>query len=76
VLPVPAWTLAVRPRPSSVVVVKWLEPPLFVVVAVTVHAPVVTPATSAPPRPHRDTAGGCAASRAAAANKICRAATL
>ena len=39
VLPVPVrvWTLTVRPSPSSVVVVKWLPPPSFAVLAVTVH---------------------------------------
>jgi len=41
VAPLPVWTLAVRPSPSRVVVLKWLPPPLFAVVAVTVHVPDV-----------------------------------
>jgi hypothetical protein len=36
-LPVPVCTLAVRPSPSRVVVVKWLPPPVFGVLAVMVH---------------------------------------
>ena len=36
-LPVPLCTLAVRPSPSKVVVVKWLLPPVFGVVAVMVQ---------------------------------------
>jgi hypothetical protein len=39
--PVRACTLAVRPSPSRLVVVQWVVPLLFVVVAVVVHAPEV-----------------------------------